>query len=293
MRRSVNTVFYRMGIDAGPANVADTAHKMGIPAERPNGQKTLQEKDGTTQAGISIGQYEVRTIDQAQGYGVFAAGGVLHPAHFVAKVVDSTGKVVYQHEDKASRALDPKVANDVTYSMKPVAAASEDPLADGRESASKTGTQQYLDTGGNSDAWMVGFTPKVSAAVWVGTDKPQAMTTVQGNQVFGRTLPGLTWQRFMNNFLTGTPEDELTDEVEVNPSFRPAPQVTATKAEPSPTPEPTRTRHRKPRPTRSPTPQPTTEPTPTSTPGEPTQTPSPTPKPTRTRTGPPLPPGSP
>jgi membrane peptidoglycan carboxypeptidase len=293
MRRSVNTVFYRMGIDAGPANVADTAHKMGIPAERPNGQKTLQEKDGTTQAGISIGQYEVRTIDQAQGYGVFAAGGVLHPAHFVAKVVDSTGKVVYQHEDKASRALDPKVANDVTYSMKPVAAASEDPLADGRESASKTGTQQYLDTGGNSDAWMVGFTPKVSSAVWVGTDKPQAMTTVQGNQVYGRTLPGLTWQRFMNNFLTGTPEDELTDEVEVNPSFRPAPQVTATRAEPSPTPEPTRTRHRKPRPTRSPTPQPTTEPTPTSTPGEPTQTPSPTPKPTRTRTGPPLPPGSP
>ncbi len=291
MRRSINTVFYRMGIDAGPASVAAIAHKMGIPAERSNGQKTLQEKDGTTQAGISIGQYEVRTIDQAQGYGVFAAGGQLHPAHFVAKVVDSTGRVVYQHEDKPSPAIDEKVANDVTYSMKPVAAASDDPLADGRESASKTGTQQYLDTGGNSDAWMVGFTPKVSAAVWVGTDKPQAMTTVQGNQIYGRTLPGMTWQRFMNGYLAGTPQDELTDEVEVNPSYRPVPQVTATKAEPSPTPEPTRTRHRKPRPTRSPTPQPTAEPTPTSTPGEPTQTPSPTP--TRTRTGPPLPPGSP
>ena len=35
--------------------------------QRSNGQKTLQEKDGTTQAGISIGQYEVRTIDQAAG----------------------------------------------------------------------------------------------------------------------------------------------------------------------------------------------------------------------------------
>jgi membrane peptidoglycan carboxypeptidase len=280
-----------MGLDAGPANVADTAHKMGIPAQRSNGRKTLQEKDGTTQAGISIGQYEVRTIDQAQGYGVLAAGGALHPAHFVAKVVDSTGRVVYQHEDKPSRAIDAKVANDVTYSMKPVAAASEDPLADGRESASKTGTQQYLDTGGNSDAWMVGFTPKVSAAVWVGTDKPQAMTTVQGNQVYGRTLPGATWQRFMNNYLTGTPQDKLTDEVEVNQSFRPAPLVTASPT-PSPTPEPTKTRHRKPRPTPSPAPQPTTAPTPTGTP-EPTQTPSPTPKPTRTRTGPPFPPGAP
>ena len=127
MRRSINTVFYRMGIDAGPANVAATAHKMGIPAERSNGQKTLQEKDGTTQAGISIGQYEVRTIDQAQGFGVFATGGTLHPAHFVAKVVDSGGRVVYQHEDKATQVIDSKVANDVTYSMKPVAAASRGP----------------------------------------------------------------------------------------------------------------------------------------------------------------------
>ncbi len=52
---------------------------------------------------------------------------------------------------------------------------------------------------------MVGFTPKVSTAVWVGTDKPQAMTTVQGNQVYGRTLPGGTWQKFMNRYLDGTP----------------------------------------------------------------------------------------
>ncbi len=294
MRRSVNTVFYRMGIDAGPANVAATAHKMGIPAARSNGQKTLQEKDGTTQAGISIGQYEVRTIDQAQGYGVFATGGTLHPAHFVAKVVDSTGRVVYQHEDKSSQAIDAKVANDVTFAMKPVAAASLDPLADGRESASKTGTQQYLDTGGNSDAWMVGFTPKVSAAVWVGTDKPQAMTTVQGNQVFGRTLPGGTWQRFMDEYLNGTPEDQLTDQVEVNPSFRPAPQVTATKVEPSPTPTPSptpeRTRRRGPKPPPS-TPPPTSAPP--STDPSPTPSGSPTPKPTRTRTGAPLAPGTP
>jgi membrane peptidoglycan carboxypeptidase len=131
MRRSVNTVFYRMGIDAGPANVADTAHRMGIPAERSNGQKTLQEKDGTTQAGISIGQYEVARSTRRRATACSPPGGALHPAHFVAKVVDSTGRVVYQHEDKASRAIDAKVANDVTYSMKPVAAASEDPLATG------------------------------------------------------------------------------------------------------------------------------------------------------------------
>jgi membrane peptidoglycan carboxypeptidase len=212
----------------------------------------------------------------------------MHPAHFVAKVVDSTGKVVYEHDDKSSQAIDSKVANDVTFAMKPVAAASDDPLADGRDSAAKTGTQQYLDTGGNSDAWMAGFTPKVSAAVWVGTDKPQAMTTVQGNQVYGRTLPGVTWQRFMNDYLTGTPEDELTDDVEVNPALRPAPAVTdepepTATQEPSPTPRPERTRRHRP------TPSPTPTATPTTKPGEPTPTDSPSPRPTRTRPGAPLP----
>jgi membrane peptidoglycan carboxypeptidase len=292
MRRSINTVFYQMGIDAGPSSVAELAHKMGIPAKRENGAATLQEKDGTTAAGISIGQYEVRTIDQAQGFGVFATGGTLHPAHFVDKVIDSGGKVVYSHEDDPKQVLDSKVANDVTYSMKPVAAASLDPLDNGRDSASKTGTQQFLDTGGNSDAWMVGYTPKVSAAVWVGTDKPQAMETVQGNQVYGRTLPGGTWQKFMNAYLDGSPQDELTDEVEVNPAFRPAPRTTAAPpATTSPAPRPTRDRPR-PRPTLSPTPTPTptaTEPTPTPTgtqpPGVPTTTP------TRTRPGRPAPPG--
>jgi membrane peptidoglycan carboxypeptidase len=292
MRRSINTVFYKMGMDAGPANVAETAHRMGIPAQRPDGVKTLQEKDGTTQAGISIGQYEVRTIDQAQGYGVLATGGTLHPAHFVAKVVDSGGRTVYQNDDKAKQVLDSKVANDVTYSMEPVAEASLDALADGRESAAKTGTQQYLDTGGNSDAWMVGFTPKVSAAVWVGTDKPQAMTTVQGNQVYGRTLPGGTWQKFMDRYLAGTPADELTDEVKVNPQFRPAPTITEAAPSPEPTqsPQPRRTRHHRKTPPPTPTPSPTgSDPSqPTPTPSEPTPTESPSP--TRSgRPGPPLP----
>ncbi len=124
MRRSINTVFYQMGIDVGPANVAETAHKMGIPAQRQDGKDgpTLAQKDGTTAAGISIGQYEVRTIDQAQGFGVFATGGTLHPAHFVYKVDRRRrqGRLLRTSDD-AKQVIDSKVANDVTYSMKPVA----------------------------------------------------------------------------------------------------------------------------------------------------------------------------
>ena len=73
------------------------------------------------------------------------------------------------------RRLDPRVANDVTMTLKPVAKYSGDALANGRASAAKTGTVGIgTKTTNNSDAWMVGFTPQVSAAVWVGTGYRQA-----------------------------------------------------------------------------------------------------------------------
>ena len=283
MRRSVNTVFYQMALDVGPDNVAKLAHRMSVPAKRTdNDAPTLTEKNGTTAGGIGIGQYEVRTIDQAAGFAVFASGGVRHPAHFVTRVLDRAGNVVYENGVKSLRALDPKVANDVTYSMKPIAAASDDPLADGRESAAKTGTQQLAGSDlDNSDAWMVGFTPQVSTAVWVGTDGYEKVRNAEDRPVYGRGLPGETWQAFMNAYLEGTPAVELTDDVQVHPELRPTPSPTATRPSPtptpSPTPSPTATRKRpNPRPTPSePSPSPT-EPAPTSPTPKPTK-PSPTP----------------
>ncbi len=72
MKRSINTVFYDMAIQVGPRNVADTAHRMGIPAKRTdNGQPTLQLRGGTD-GSIGIGRYEVRPLDQAVGFSVFS-----------------------------------------------------------------------------------------------------------------------------------------------------------------------------------------------------------------------------
>ena len=54
--------------------------------------------------------------------------------------------------------------------MQPIAGYSRGHnLAGGRPSAAKTGTAQLGDTKANKDAWMVGYTPSLSTAVWVGT----------------------------------------------------------------------------------------------------------------------------
>ena len=107
MRRSINTVFYEMAIDAGPENVAKTFRTMvGLPAARPGTRQPTLQQDGETAAGIGIGQYEIRPVDQAAAFGVYAAGGTRHPTHFVTKVLDGTGKVVYEHADESRQVLD-------------------------------------------------------------------------------------------------------------------------------------------------------------------------------------------
>jgi membrane peptidoglycan carboxypeptidase len=271
MKRSINTVFYDMAIQVGPRNVADLAHKMGVPVRQTNnGQPTLQ-KAGVTDGSIGIGRYEVRPIDQAVGFGVFAANGQLHQPYFVQKVLDGAGNVLYEHKDAPRQVLDPKVANDVTYALKPVASWSHDELAGARESASKTGTQQFGETEDNSDAWMVGFTPQVSAAVWVGQDKPGPIRNNLNRPIYGAGLPGQTWQAFLDAWLAGKPAQPLADTVQVNAQLRPA--ATAVPTRPPRTTQPPRTT---PPPRRTTTPAPTTTPPPRPTPTPTPTTPTPT-----------------
>jgi membrane peptidoglycan carboxypeptidase len=172
-----------------------------------NGETTLQDASGRTAFGIGIGDYPVHPIDQAVGFATLAGGGVRHDPYFVQQATASNGQLVYLHKDASVQALDPKVANDVTLTLEPVADFSGDGLADGRPNAAKTGTEgieQGPDKGGNSSAWMVGYTPQVSVAVWVGSGtSTQAVYDFDGSNLYGKDIPGRTWKTFMDTYLAG------------------------------------------------------------------------------------------
>src|SRR6266511_5744356 len=71
-------------------------------------------------------------------------------------------------------------------------------LADGRPVAGKTGTTENY-----GDAWFVGYTPQLVAAVWVGypnTLRPM-LTEYHGESVAGGTYPALIWRAFMEKAL--------------------------------------------------------------------------------------------
>ncbi|WP_137813989.1 transglycosylase domain-containing protein [Gandjariella thermophila] len=270
MTESVNTVFYKMGADTGTAKVRDAALQAGIPEKirdpaRNTSFPSLLTVDDAgrpagVEAGISIGQYPVRPMDMAAAYATLANNGMKTTEHFVNKVEDSTGNVMYQAPAPAPQpAFDPsdpdhnaKLARNVTEAMLDVAQHSGVPLDNGRPVAAKTGTVQFKldnkDTGHNMAAWMAGYTPSVAAAVWVGNkDKPGPIFGNYRNtigpshnyDIYGREEPSYIWQLFMNNYLKGTKIEQFPPFVPLGTNSNFSGHPTEAPPPPSSTPEST------------------------------------------------------
>nr|WP_305093148.1 transglycosylase domain-containing protein [Prescottella sp. R16] len=214
LKRSLNTSFYRLtlSMDDGAQKIADAAHEAGIPETVPGWEyPTLTQEGGSPENGIVLGQYLSRPLDMASAYATLAASGVYHEPYFVQKVVTADGDVLLDRPaSEGERRLDAAVAENTTQAMLPIAAYSAGHnLAGGRPSASKTGTAQLGDTGRNKDAWMVGYTPSLSTAVWVGTADSQAVENSWGGSVYGSGLPSDIWKKTMDGALQGTPVEKF------------------------------------------------------------------------------------
>ncbi|MCE5291657.1 MAG: penicillin-binding protein [Nocardiaceae bacterium] len=208
-KRSLNTAFYRLALsmENGPQKIADMAHAAGIPEHIPGVPgKSLSENGGEPETGIILGQYQSRPIDMASAYATFAASGVFHKPFFVSKVVTNDGEVLLNNGGDAGKQTVPKaVAENLTQAMLPIPAWSRNHnLWGGRPAAAKTGTTQYLDTGDDKDAWMVGYTPSLSTAVWVGKADGQPIYNSWGGPIYGSGLPSDIWQLTMEDSLEGT-----------------------------------------------------------------------------------------
>jgi membrane peptidoglycan carboxypeptidase len=200
MTKSINTIFYQLAVQVGPAAVAQAAHLAGIP-------RTLLT---APTAGISLGDKEVHPGDMAAAYGTFANGGNFHQPHMITRVEAADGRVLYDAgTEPGEQRFDPRVARNVTESMIDVARGSLIPLSGGRPVAAKTGTTQSNVEGQNKDAWTIGYTPSISTAVWVGTDDNSPIKTAGGSPIYGRMVPGSIWQQFMNAALRNQPAQQF------------------------------------------------------------------------------------
>lgn len=142
----------------GPPAMINMAHNMGI---------TSPLADNLTTA---LGSSSVTPYEMARGVSTLASGGYRVRPLSVLKVTNSQGNVVYTDHPHRTRVLTPQVAYVVTKLfeaplLSPVGTANDlEPIIN-RPAAAKTGTSS-----GQRDSWLVGYTPQLAAAVWVGND---------------------------------------------------------------------------------------------------------------------------
>ncbi|MDO4762317.1 MAG: transglycosylase domain-containing protein [Corynebacterium sp.] len=207
LKQSLNPPFLRLQAELNNTtqDVADMAHALGVAKSIPNFPQTLTENGAQPYEGIILGQYNSRPLDMAHAMATMANMGVWHEAYFVEKVETANGDILYQHEhDKGERRLAQNVAANTIEAMLPIAGWSNgNNLAGGRPSAAKTGTQQLGDTGLNKDAWMIGATPQLATAVWVGTDDNSALLNEWGGSIYGAGLPATLWKGILDGALQG------------------------------------------------------------------------------------------
>ncbi|MGV9798369.1 transglycosylase domain-containing protein [Mycobacterium sp. NPDC003449] len=223
LKRSLNTSYYRLMLKLknGPEDVAKAAHDAGVAESFPGVEHTLSEdgKGGPPNNGVVLGQYQSRVLDMASAYATLAASGMYHKPHFVQKVVNSSGQVLFDasQQDDGEQRIDKAVADNVTSAMQPIAGWSRGHnLAGGRPSAAKTGTNQLGDTEDNRDAWMVGYTPSLSTAVWVGTTEgTKPLQNQWGGPIYGSGLPSDIWKSTMDGALDGTDNESFPKPTEI------------------------------------------------------------------------------
>jgi penicillin-binding protein 1A len=178
---SDNTVFAQLDLDVGPENVRDTAHDMGI-------ESPLDALPAEGIGGLRIG---VTPLEMANASATLANGGVRHEATAVTRVEFPNGDVDVPAAGESERVLSDGVAFEVTDILKTVISGGTGTAANiGCPAAGKTGTTDDF-----TDAWFVGYTPRLSTAVWVG--HPDARATL-GYNAFGGTLAAPIWQDFMS-----------------------------------------------------------------------------------------------
>lgn len=186
LQHSVNTIAVQLADAVGMRKVLNLASSLGI--------TTLDDsKDNNLAAALGGLTNGVKPIDMAVAYGTLANGGVKVKPVAITKIEDRNGQVVEENSTEEQRVVDPKYAYVITNMLESVMSGGTGGGASiGRPAAGKTGT-----TDESKDAWFVGYTPDLVAAVWMGDD--YGIETLDG--ITGGTVPAVIWRDFMSQAL--------------------------------------------------------------------------------------------
>lgn len=196
--QSMNVPTVKLAREVGVSKIIANAEKMGI--------STLVDSGSYSDANLAMAlgglSKGVNPLEMAAAYSVLATNGIYCKPIALLKIVDRSGKVLYEAKTESKRVVDAESAYLTTNMLQDVlikgTAASG---GIGRPAAGKTGTTDTF-----VDAWFVGYTPDLCTAVWIGDDNNQPL-----RHMYGGNQPRYIWSEFMSNALAGTPRTNFTN----------------------------------------------------------------------------------
>ncbi len=161
---------------------------------------------------LVLGGGDVRMLELAGAYGAFANRGAFHPPVAIMKITQH-GKTLFEQSYDGKTVLRPQVAYEISSILsdakarEPIFGRGGPLTVPGHTVAVKTGT-----TSEYRDAWTIGYTPSIVAAVWVGNNNYSPMKSGSAGAMAAAPI----WNAFMTKILTNTTDEafELPSDIQ-------------------------------------------------------------------------------
>lgn len=190
VEESVNVVTVKLQERIGINRTVEVARRLGV-------QSPLN--DDLT---IALGSSDLSLLELTSAYSTLANQGVWVPPTPIRYITDTQGRLLEENIPQGVEVVSPEVAYVMTHMLRGVVQRGTGVAARalGRPVAAKTGT-----TNEYSDAWFVGFTPKLVTGVWVGYDRPRSL----GRDETGSRVAAPIWVDYMGKALASAPPEEF------------------------------------------------------------------------------------
>lgn len=156
---------------------------------------------------LALGAADMRLIEHVSAFTVFPNEGIRIDPHMIRRVTSYDGALLEDAHPEVHDVISPDVAHTMTAMLEEVVQFGTAMKAKsiGRPAGGKTGTTQDY-----TDAWFVGFTPQITAGVWMGYDDKQISL---GKRETGAQAALPIWIEFMEKGMGGMPAVEFANVV--------------------------------------------------------------------------------
>jgi penicillin-binding protein 1A len=156
---------------------------------------------------LALGAADLTLLEHTSAFTTFPNDGIHIEPHMIRKVTTYDGVLLEEAKPQVTDVIQPDVARTMVAMLEDVVQFGTGVRAKelGRPSAGKTGT-----TNDFTDAWYLGFTPSITAGVWVGNDDKRISL---GKKETGARAALPVWLEFMKGATQGTPVEDFPNVV--------------------------------------------------------------------------------